>query len=88
MITPFSADEEHDQSPSVIGEQFLRTMWLYFLLFSLDFNLAEYINWKIRRLRRSCQESIIILNLTVFVVIKSFLTMKSVDLISMRMRGR
>ena len=87
MITPFSG-EEHDRSPSVIGEQFLRTMWLYFLLLSLDFNLAEYINWKIRRLRRGCQENIMILNLTAFVVIKSVLKMKSVDLISMRMCGR
>ena len=26
-----------------VHEQFLRTMWLYFLPFSLDLNLAEYI---------------------------------------------
>ena len=69
MITPFPG-VEHDRSPSVIGEQFLRTMWLYFLPLSLDFNLTEYINRKIRRPRRGCQENITILNLTTFVVFK------------------
>ena len=49
MITAISG-EEHDRSPSVIGEQFLRTMWLYILPFSLDFNLAEYL--KPRRVAR------------------------------------
>ena len=39
-----------------VHEQFLRTMWLYFLPFSLDLNLAEYIiNRKMWRLRRGCQ---------------------------------
>ena len=41
-------------------------------------NLAEYINWRIRRLRRGCQENISVLNLTAFVVSKNFPTMKSV----------
>ena len=57
MITAISG-EEHDWSPSVIGEQFLRTMWLYILPFSLDFNLAEYLNWKIRRLRRVARKTL------------------------------
>ena len=61
-----------------VHEQFLRTMWLYFLPFSLDLTLAEYINRKIRRLRRGCQENIRILNLTAFVVSKNLPTMKSV----------
>ena len=65
-----------------VHEQFLSTTWLYFLPFSLDLNLAEYINWKIRRLRRGCQENIRMLNLTAFVVSKNFPTMKSVDFIS------
>lgn len=33
-----------------------------------DLNLAELINQQIRRLRKGCQESITILNLTTFVV--------------------
>lgn len=41
-------------------------------------NLAEYISWRIRRLRRGCQENISVLNLTAFVVSKNFPTMKSV----------
>ena len=59
------------------------TMWLYFLPFSL-----ENRNWLIRRLRRGVQENIAILNLTSFVVFKSFPTMKSVDLISKQMCGQ
>ena len=59
-----------------------------FLPLSLDLNLAEYINWQIRILRRGCQENIAILNLTAFVVFKSLLKTKSVDLISKRMRGQ
>ena len=57
MITAISG-EEHDRSPSVIGEQFLRTMWLYILPFSLDFNLAEYLNWKIRKPRRVARKTL------------------------------
>ena len=59
-----------------------------FLPLSLDLNLAEYINWQIRILRRGCQENIAILNLTAFVVFKSLPKTKSVDLISKRMRGQ
>ena len=47
-------------------------MWLYFLPFSLDLNLAERIHRQIRILRRGCQENIAILNLTAFVVFKKF----------------
>ena len=76
-------------SPSVIGERFLRTIWLYFLPFSLDLNLADYINRQIRILRSGCQENIVILNLTAFVVFKSLPKTKSVDMtISKRMRGQ
>lgn len=63
-------------------------MWLYFLSFSLDLNLAEFINWKIRGLRRGCQENIRILNLAAFVVSKNFPTTKSADFISKQIRGR
>ena len=59
-----------------------------FLPLSLDLNLAEYINWQIRILRRGCQENIAILNLTAFVVFKSLPKTKSVDLISKQMRGQ
>ena len=50
------------------------TIWLYFLPFSLDLNLAEYINRENRRLKRGSQENMTILNLTAFVVFKSFAT--------------
>ena len=39
----------------------------------------ECINRQIRILRRGCQENIVILNLTAFVVFKSLPTTKSVD---------
>ena len=73
---------------SVIGQRFLKTVWLYFLPFSLDLNPPEYIRWQIRRLKRVCQENIGILNLSVFVVFKSFPTTKVVDFISKWMPGR
>ena len=73
---------------SVIRQQFLKTVWLYFLSFSLDLNPPEYIRWQIRRLKRVCQENIGILNLSVFVVFKSFPTTKVVDFISKWMPGR
>ena len=57
-----------------------------FLPFSLDLNLAEYINRQIRILRSGCQENIVILNLTAFVVFKSLPKTKSVDMVSKRMR--
>ena len=47
----------------------------FFLLFSLDLNPTEHINWQITRLRMGCQESIMILSLAVFsafIVFKSF----------------
>ena len=47
----------------------------FFLLFSLDLNPTEHINWQITRLRTGCQESIMILSLAVFsafIVFKSF----------------
>ena len=59
-----------------------------FLPLSLDLNLAEYINWQIRILRRGCQENIAVLNITAFVVFKSLPTTKSADLISKHMRGQ
>ena len=59
-----------------------------FLPLSLDLNLAEYINWQIRILRRGCQENIAVLNITAFVVFKRLPTTKSADLISKRMRGQ
>ena len=67
----FLRRERWSLSPSVIGERFLRTIWLYFLPFSLDLNLVEYINRQIRILRSDCQENIAILNITAFVVFKS-----------------
>ena len=73
---------------SVIGERFMRTLWLYFLLFSLDLNPREYISRQIRRLKRGCQGNITILNLSVFVVFKRFLTTKAVDFLSKWMHGR
>ena len=45
-------------------------------------------NRQIRILRRGCQESIAILNLTAFVVFKSLPKTKSVDMISKRMRAQ
>ena len=89
IITPFYG-EKHDHSldPSVISERFLRVIWLYFLPFSLDLNLAEYISRQIRILRRGCQENSAILNVTTFVVFKSLPKTKSVDLISNRMCGQ
>ena len=56
-----------------------------FLPFSLDLNLAEYINRQIRILRSCCQENIVILNLTAFVVFKSLPKTKSV-MVSKRVR--
>ena len=47
----------------------------FFLLFSLDLNPTEHINWQITWLRMGCQESIMILSLAVFsafIVFKSF----------------
>ena len=55
---------------SVIGQRFMRTVWLYFLLFSLDLNSAEYISGQIRRLKRGCQENITIQNLSVLLCLK------------------
>ena len=45
-----------------------------------------YINRQIRILRRGCQENIVMLNLTAFVVFKSLPKTKSVDMVSKRMR--
>ena len=49
---------------------------------------SGYINLEIRILRSGCQENIVILNLTAFVVFKSLPKTKSVDMISKRMRGQ
>ena len=61
---------------------------MYFLPFSLDLNLAEYINRQIRILRRGCQENSAVLNVTAFFVFKSLPKTNSVDLISKRMRAQ
>ena len=45
-----------------------------------------YINLEIRILRSGCQENIVILNLTAFVVFKSLPKTKSVDMVSKRVR--
>ena len=47
---------------------------------------SGYINRQIRILRRGCQENIVILNLTAFVVFKSVPKTKSVDMVSKRVR--
>lgn len=46
---------------SVMGQRFLKSVWLYFLPFSLDLNPLEYIRQWVRRLKRGCQENITIL---------------------------
>ena len=82
MITPFSG-EKHDHSLLLWSvNDFWGLCGCFFLPFSLDLNLAEYINRQIRILRSGCQENITILNLTAFVVFKSLPKTKSVDMIS------
>ena len=84
----FLRRETWSLSPSVIGKRFLRTMWLYFFTVQFGSQSRGIYSRQIRRLRRYLPgNGITILNLTAYVVFKSFPTTKSVDLISKQMRG-
>ena len=63
-------------------------MAIFYIPFSLDLNLLGKYKPANQKAEKGCQENITIQNLTALVVFESFVTTKSVDFISKRMRGR